>query len=344
MPNIVLNNDLVTEALQRGVKFNQVLEERYFNELTDYRKHSALKDKSATKLALIDNGIYGNSRFENLFKKEDNEFLYPAYMADIIDTTIKKSDVSQFLVGQEIGIDQTVVKAPTVDMLSDENRKKLRRKAVAEGAEFPMATIKTGTASTELFKKGIGIQQTYESARALTVDLVTMMLTAVSNDIVEQNVEAVINTLENSTITELKKTSTADKITNGEVIDAIVGYKIKYGYMPDTFVCGEELFKELFKMTYGNTESAGITSSFSMAFPQMGVTNINIVLGEVSKKGGKNRILVYNKAYAIIRYVQNGSALTEYDTKIINQTNQIVLSEISGYANFVNCVGEIVSA
>ena len=341
---IIVNQEIVDEARKRGESLNQILEEKYADVLSEYRKHDFLKNKSATKLALIDNGVYGNSRFEDMFKKEDNEFLYPAYMADIIDTTIQNSDVAQFLVGQEIGIDQTVVKAPTIDMLSDENRKKLRRKKVAEGAEFPMATIKTGTVSTELYKKGIGIQQTYESARALTVDLVTMMLTAVANDIVEQNVEAVINTLENSTLTSLKTTATADIITNAEMVDAIVEYKIKNGFMPDTIVCGKEFFKQMFTMTYGTDEAEGITSSFTMAFPQMGISKMNVVLGEVSKKSNKNRMLMYNKAYAIIRYVQNGSVLTEYDTKIINQTNQIVLSEVSGYANFVNCVGEIVSA
>ncbi len=341
---INFNQKVYDEVVATGLSVNEVIENMYGNEINEKRKDKRLANKSAVKLALIDKGIRGNMTLKNMFTTNDDQFMFPAYVADLIETAIAKSDIMSYLISGEMEIDGTVIEAPTLNMLSDDNKKKLRKKRVVEGGEFPTFTIKTGEKVTRLFKKGIRLNQTYEASRNMRIDLFTKALEALTNDIVNQNVEEATKVLEASTITSLGTTTPADTITNDELLDAIFDYVDKYGYAPTTILAPKDLYRSLYKMVYSTEMIYGMSEKLKLNFPTVKIEDLNVVPADVTQKNSKNRVLMYNKEYSLTRYVERGSALQEQATNILNQSEDVVVSEVSGYANFVESVGEIVSA
>ena len=83
--------------------------------------------------------------------------------------------------------------APTLDLLSDENKSSTKLQRVAEGADIPMKTVQIGSKSIELFKKAVGIKQTYEAMRYIRIDVASRLFRAISNDVVGQNISAITN-------------------------------------------------------------------------------------------------------------------------------------------------------
>ncbi len=341
---IKLTREIVDKVNSTGMSVNAVLEQEFKNELAEMRKDKRLENKSAVKLALIDNGVRGNNKFENLYSTSDDKFLFPAYMADLVETEMAINDIMSYLVTTETEIDAGVVEYPTLDPLSDENKKNLKKSRVAEGGEFPIRKIALGKGTQNLYKKGIQLEITYEAARRTKIDVMSKMLEMVVSDVVQQNVEEATRVLEAGTITALGTTATANTITNEEFLKAVIAYQKQFGYAPTTVIADGDMFESLFLMTYSKNDALGAGEQFSISFPNLMLEDIQVIRGTVSQVSSKNIALMYNKKYALTKYVERGSSLTEYGNNIENQKNNIVVSEVSGFAKVVNCVGKITSA
>ncbi len=347
--SIRIDNSIAREVKDTGVSFNTALELKYGEEINAMReKDPRLKNKSATKLAMIDSGIRGNMPVNKMFTaadEDDNEFLFPAYMADIIETTLEQSDIMGYLVSNTVNTPSNLIKAPMLDLLSDDNKKAITRKRVAEGAEFARNVIKLTEGNVELFKKGVSLEQTYEVVRRMQLDLFGIALRAVTDDLVRQNVSDAAVTLASGTVATLGTTATANTVTNDEFYDACLAYFFKYGYAPTTAICDMDMFVSLSKVKYLTTEVFGVNQKLSLNIPQVGNFDIDLIYSaDTPKSGAKNQILLYNKEKSLSRYIETGSALTEYDKDITRQKEIVVVSEVSGFAKFINSVGAIVSA
>ena len=342
---IIISNDIIKEVHRTGLSVSSVLEKTFAEELSKKRdSNPALKNVSATKIALLEAGIDGSSRIEKLFTTDDNDLLFPAYVTDLVDQTVRNSDIMNYLVSDETGIDSTVLKAPTLDLLSEENKKNLKKARVAEGAEIPVRKVTIGSKTVELYKKAIAMSQSYESLKYSRIDVASKMLRAVAGDIVGQNIDEVVSTLEGCNVKTLGTTATANTVTSVELFEACIDYAFKYGYAPTTIVAGDEMFKSIAQITYNTSFDFGANSKLMIEIPQLNNMKISLVKANVSQKSSKNRALVYNKDMSIQRFVANGSNISEVQKNISNQTQLSTLSEISGYGSLIESVGEIVSA
>lgn len=342
---IIITDEMVANVHGTGVSFNTQLEEKYEQEIKDYRsKNKSLEKASATKIALIDNGLSGDKVFNAFFATQTNEFLFPAYMLDLIDSTMAVSDIMPYLVGGETPIEGTVVKAPTLDLLSTANKPGTKMSRVAEGAEIPRKKVTIGSATTELYKKAIGIEQTYEAMRNMRIDLVGKMLRAVANDLVQQNVDEATKVLESGSPHALATTGTANVVTASELYDACIDYFLKYGYAPTTIIADTAMYKSIAKLTYSANTAFGANQRMAINIPQLNNMQVDLIKASVSQASNKNRALVYNRDMSIQRFVSRGSTIQEYDKNILTQTQFVTLSEISGYAKFIESVGVITSA
>lgn len=342
----VLINANVFDAVEKsGDSFSNVLEKTYEGILADKRKaNPKLAGLSATKIALLDAGIDGSSRIDKLFTTSTDELLYPAYITELIDSTVYDSDVTKYMVTNTSPIDGLVTKSPTLDLLSTANKAALKRTRVAEGADIPMGKISIGNKTTDLYKKAIGIEQTYESMRYTRIDIASIMLRAIAQDIVNQNIADIINTLEGGTVTTLVTTAEANTVTNAELFRAISDYVKTYGFAPTTIACADDMFNSIVGLTYNVNTVFGVNQKVVLEVPQLGNATIALIRGNVSQADGKNRCLLFNKDKSIVRYVANGSNVHDIQKQARNQTEFVTLSEISGYAAIVSSVGTIVSA
>ncbi len=345
MSKFVLDNQVVALIREGGMSFNEAIETVNQEQVDEMRSSSdRLSKLSATKLAMVDAGIGSNCVLDAVFKSEHNEILQPAFYADLVDTTMADSDIMQYLVSGTIGVDSDVVKAPTMDLLSAENEKQLMKARVAEGGEFPLRTIKLGSETAYLYKKGIRMTQTYEAARRLKIDAFSRMVRAVSTDLVRQNVADATKVLEKGTLTNFGTSATANVITRDELFNLVLDYYLQFKYAPTTILANDALYKKLACLTYTNTETFGANAKLSLNLPQLGITDLNVINAGVSQKSSKDRILIYNKDYSLTKYNENGSSLTEYAPDPLRQMENVVISEVSGFAKMINSVGEFVSA
>jgi len=347
MANIKITEEVIQEVHKTGENISQVLEKKYEGELADKRaKNDKFKGLSATKIALIDAGIDGNCRFEKLFTTptETDEFLFPAYLTDLVDTTIYNSDVMKYMVGSATGVDSTVLKTPTLDLLSDENKKNIKMQRVEEGADIPMRTLTVGSKAVELWKKATGLRQSYETMRYLRIDLASRLLKAVAGDVVGQNINAITNKLVSGSLTLLGTTTTANTVTADELYDACIEYALKFGYAPTTIAADKDMYKSIAKIVYNTNNKFGANQRMSINVPQLGNMEIAVVMATVPKDGTKNKALIYNKDMSIQRYVANGSNISEVQKNITSQTQVSTLSEISGYGCLIDSCSKIVSA
>ncbi len=345
MSKFILDNQVVSLIREEGMSFNEAIESVNQERVDEMRASSERLSKlSATKLALVDSGIGSNRVLDAVFKSEHNEILQPAFYADLIDTTMAESDIMQYLVSGTIGVDTDVVKAPTLDLLSTENEKQLMKARILEGAEFPLRTITLGSETAYLYKKGIRLAQTYEAARRMKIDAFSRMVRAVSTDLVRQNVADATKVLEKGTLTNFGTSATANVITRNELFELVLDYFLEYKYAPTTILADDVLYKQLASLTYTNTEVFGANAKLSLNLPQLGITDLSIINAGVSQKSSKNRILIYNKDYSLTKYNENGSSLTEYAPDPLRQMENVIISEVSGFAKMIKSVGEFVSA
>lgn len=345
MNSIKISDSIIKEVHSTGLSVSSVLEKNFAKELSEKREaNPSLKSVSATKIALLDSGIDGSSLIEKLFTTDNNDLLFPAYITDLVDQTVKSSDIMKYLVSDETGIDSMVIKAPTLDLLSEENKKNLKRARVAEGAEIPVRKVNIGTKTVELYKKAIAMSQTYEALKYSRIDVASKMFKAVSGDIVGQNIDEIVATLESCNVKTLGTTATANTVTANELFEACMDYALKYGYAPTTAVASEEMFKSIANIMYNTQNEFGANSKLAIEVPQLNNMKIALVKANVSQKSGKNRVLLYNKDMSIQRFVANGSNIAEVQRNISNQTQLSTLSEISGYGSLIESVSEIVSA
>lgn len=343
--SITISQNIIKEVHDTGLSVSSILEKNFAEEISKKRElNPALKGVSAVKLALLDAGIDGSSRIEKLFTTDDNDLLFPAYITDLVDQTVKHSDIMKYIVADETGIDSLVLKAPTLDLLSDENKKNLKKARVAEGADIPVRKVTVGTKTVELYKKAIAMSQTYEALKYSRIDVASKMFKAIAQDIVGQNIDEAVATLEKCNIKTLGTTESANIVTADELFEACADYALKYGYAPTTIIADEALFKSIASIMYNTQYAFGANAKLAVEIPQLNNMKIALVKAEVSQKSSKNRALLFNKDMSIQRFVANGSNIAEVQKNIANQTQLSTLSEISGYGSLIESVGEIVSA
>jgi hypothetical protein len=197
MPNkIIITDEIAQDVLKTGTSFDEVLNAKYADEIADRRaKDDRYKNMTPVKMAMIDAGIFGNSLIKDMFKQGSDEFLFPAYWESKLRESLLATDIMQYVVSGEIGVPSTVVKNATLDLLSTANQPNVKKLRVEEGADLPLAKLTTGQSAISLFKKGRAVEATYEALMFWRVDLMSKLITAIANDVAQQNLEDAINVL-----------------------------------------------------------------------------------------------------------------------------------------------------
>jgi hypothetical protein len=337
---------------------SEALESYYAELLVDRRNADpALAKKSAIQIALLDAGVGKSTKIGTVLDStittntDTNEWLIPAWMDERLHESIYAQDVLQYITGAPIGVDSTVLKAATLDLLSTENKDATKRKRVSEGADLPLAKIKTGEKSVELFKHGRAVEISYEAMRRMRMDEMGKILDAIAGDISGQELSEATYVLingdgnSNPAVDLGWASATANTITAAEFVRMCVEFYLATNLAPTTVICGKDMFRSLLTLRYDPSLVEGAFKGFGFNAPQISPASVTLITADVPQIGSKNPAIIFNKDMALNKYVENGSMIREYNANIRNQTKLGTISDVSGFAKFnANAVRYIKSA
>lgn len=345
MSKIVVNNR-VLDNYRKGMSLNDSIREVFDGDIKNrIEENPALKDFSPLNLVMLDAGITKYSTVGDIMDTamytsggmESNEWLFPAWLETNIREATYAQDIISYICNTTIGVDSNIVKSATLDLLSDENKRAIKRARVSEGADLPTGKIKIGEKAISLWKHGRAIEMTYEAIRRIRIDLFTKHMNAIISDICFQNLEDAVDVLVNgdgnkNASTELGTIAAPGTVTATDLVGFMIDYWFKNHYVADTLTMAPKYFKQIAGMTFDPTLASGASMRLTFNFPQIGAQNVNILCADVPQIGSKDVILVSSRNNSLIRYEENGSNIQENQNFARNQTRLMTMSENSGYA------------
>lgn len=343
-------NSKVIDLYMQGKSLNDAIRAVHEDEIQDVvSKNERLKELTPLNLVMRDAGINKYSTVGELMNTaytsgglESNEWLFPAFVETTIREAIYADDILSYLCNTTIGVDNSIVKSATLDLLSDKNKRSVKKMRIAEGADLPTAKISIGEKAINLWKHGRAIEMTYETVRRMRIDLFTKQMGAIVKDITFQNFDAAVDVLVNgdgnaNAASKIATLDNLDALTGESLASAMIDYWFENHYIANTLTMNKEKFKKLVGMTFDSSLTPGATARLSFNIPQIGAQTVTILCGDVPQIGSKDVILMSNKDMSLIRYEENGSNIQENQSFARNQTNLLTVSENSGYA--INTVG-----
>lgn len=343
-------NSKVIDLYMQGKSLNDAIRTVHEDEIQDVvSKNERLKELTPLNLVMRDAGINKYSTVGELMNTaytsgglESNEWLFPAFVETTIREAIYADDILSYLCNTTIGVDSNIVKSATLDLLSDKNKRSVKKMRIAEGADLPTAKISIGEKAINLWKHGRAIEMTYETVRRMRIDLFTKQMGAIVKDITFQNFDAAVDVLVNgdgnaNAATKIATLDNLAALTGESLASAMIDYWFENHYIANTLTMNKEKFKKLVGMTFDSSLTPGATARLSFNIPQIGAQTVTILCGDVPQIGSKDVILMSNKDMSLIRYEENGSNIQENQSFARNQTNLLTVSENSGYA--INTVG-----
>lgn len=343
-PKIYVNRDVI-DKYRSGMSLNDSIKKVFEKEIEN--KIATIKDfneLSPLQMAMHDAGINKYSTVGDVMNTayqsggiESNEWLFPAWIETMIREPEYGTNIVSSICDTTIGVDSNIVKSASIDLLSDENKQAVRKMRISEGADLPLARIKMGEKAISLWKHGRAIEMTYEAMRRMRIDIFQKHMNAIRADLGRQGLAEAVYVLQkgdgnNNAATKLAELANDDALTAESLVSALIDYWMANNFAADTLTMNKDHFKKLVGMTFDPQMAAGASMRFTFSTPQLGTQNITLLCADVPQIGGKDVIMVSNKANSLIRYEENGSNIQENQSFARNQTSIMTVSENSGYA------------
>lgn len=331
---IIIKDKHIQDMKSSGESIEQILAKDYESEIADrVAKDDRLKGFDAFNLAMMDAGISKSSVVKDFYATNDNHWLFPVFIDRTLKENVLKNDVLKYIVsGSAVSVPGTVVESAYLEL---ENFDPVKKKRVSEGADLPKAVLKIGDSSIRLYKYGRAIEATYESMRNQSVDLFARHLAYIANDVANQEFEkgldVLINGDGNNNAAEVNTTA-GTAIAANDIINLALDIWDKTHSPLTTIIASRSLFIALNGMVVNTSESSGYLPAAMFNFPQGITKDVTVVYGNVPKSGSAEQLIGLNNDFALTKYIEQGSAITEYDRNILNQTNLGTISETSGFA------------
>lgn len=348
MNKIVLNRDVV-DKWQSGISLNEAIRTVFDDEIKDrISENEKLAELSPLNLVMRDAGITKHDEMGKIMDTaytsggmESNEWLFPAFVEATMREALYGTDIIQYLTTTSIGVDSNIVKSPSLDLKSEENKRAVKKMRVAEGADLPLAKIKIGEKAVSLWKHGRAIEVTYEAMRRMRIDLVGKHLAAIANDIAFQALDEAVDVLQNgdgndNAATKLGTVASTSALTSEVLVGYMIDYFIANKFPADTLIASPDVVKKLVGMTFDPSLTAGASARLTFSTPQLANQNLNILFTTVPKISSKEVIMLSSRANTLVRYEENGSNIQEAQSFARNQTRLLTISENSGYAINMN--------
>ncbi len=214
---------------------------------------------------------------------------------------------------------------------------------VAEGAEVPRVKLVGGEHTINLYKYGRGLEATYEQLKRQRIDKLALHIRMMAVQAEVDKVDAIIDVMVNGdgnsnaptthNLTTLDTAATAGTLT----LKGWLAFKMKFAnpYALTSALAQEAIALQMFLLNTGsanvplvNVQQASGLGSFTSMNPGL---RDNVAVGWTSDAPA-NKVVAFDRRFAIERVVDISMTLTEVERFIARQVQLLVMTEAEGYA------------
>ncbi|MBN2435588.1 MAG: hypothetical protein JXK07_10025 [Spirochaetes bacterium] len=315
---IDLSRSMYDDAKAAGVTFSEHLQQ--YAQKKEKLSAEALTnglDAFAQQLAVRGLRLSGSQAalVEDFYRTNDNKVLFPEVINKAVRAGMDDNSLlagTKDLIATRTGIDGSVYQSAAVDIAN--STAKLAR--VAESAEFPVVTIKFKDKPIKLHKTGYQIQQSYETARRMSINYFITVMKQLGRNIETEKVALLVNTLINGD-------GNSNPISNVASENTVLKYRdvIQLKYAAKKFSLSFMISDETQAIEYECLPE--FTSKNGPNMPPA---------PKVAPAVPAKKIIALDQKAAIEEIFEKGGSLIEYDKVIEKQLENAVISEVVGYS------------
>lgn len=218
-----------------------------------------------------------------------------------------------------------------------------RQYRVGEGADIPVATIASGDQSIRLYKFGRGLRATYEQLRRVRVDKLAtwIMWLAIQAELdkVAAAIDVIVSGDGNNNAATSHNLTTLDSGTtaNNPTLKAWQAFKMKFAqpYTMTTAVMQDTIALQISLLNTGSANiplvMAGAQGGLGAALTPINQFSDGIRYGWTSDAPA-NKIVAIDRTRCLEHVIETGSEISEMERYVTNQTQDIVFSQVEGFA------------
>lgn len=335
-------------AATEGISLSTYLNNKYANIVEKFEG-----ELDAFDIALLSRGIITRDNLEfgvqsspmmKFFTTDENKILFPEFiirqlrqisgMPSIINSIVASTRVINGDSAKQIVLDLSNTPA------GQKNKKALKERRIAEGANIPVAELKLGEIGIKIYKYGIGVKATYEVLRRTTIDMFRKQMELVSVQASYDQVGAVIDVIINGdgntnpavvySASTLNPASTEGKVDETTLIKFLVE-QAPFNY--DTILVDKEIYTQVCTILMDKNLTNAINPKVSFEFPQGLLSKLAVIYSEdlPLTADNKHQIIGLAKNYAIEKTIEAGSMINEVSKTVENQTQLAVMTENAGF-------------
>ena len=324
---IKLDKGMYAEA---GKNFTQVLESLDPSEAykgTAYEGMDAFQ-RQLKRYDIRARGV-GSDCVEKFFNTTDSAVLFPEYVSRSVKAGMEEGDVLSSIAATVTKFDgmdyRSIYSAPT------EDDKMLKN--VAEGASIPTTEVKASSNLVKLNKRGRMLVASYEAIRFQRLDLFSVMLRQIGNQIMRMHLEDAIDVITNGdgnnnaatayTVGDATIGGTAGTLTYDELV---AFWNTFDPYTMNTLLVSPDMMLAILKCSEFQNPLTGLNFQ--------GTGELSNPLGAKLIKTSAlttGKAIGLDKNYAL-EMISAGDVTVEYDRLIDRQLERAAITSISGFA------------
>ena len=324
-----------------GKSFTQVLEEL---DPSENYKGTAYEGLDAYQRQLKRFGIrvkgVGSDKVEKFFATTDSAVLFPEYVSRSVKAGMEEGDILPAITATKTKIEGMDYRSIYSD--ADTDAKSLKH--VAEGAAIPTTEIKTASNLVQLKKRGRMLVASYEAIRFQKLDLFSVMLRQIGNQIMRMHLEDAIDVITNGD----GNSNAADTYAIGDATIGGTSGTLTYGallafwnefdpYTMNTLLVAPDVMLKILKLSEFQNPMAGLNFQ--------GTGELNNPLGAKLIKTAampSGKIIGLDKGYAL-EMVSAGDVSVEYDRLIDRQLERAAITSISGFSKLYKDASKVLT-
>lgn len=332
--------DQVEPDPERVEKTFQRLLRKYKTQDDDSHRAKSIREfaaeKTALELCFQEKDIRRSDTVEKAFFSDNDSALFPVFLA----TEIIAGQLAGSLVPRIAATEQRIFAAVAEKITMSETAADRQLKFTGEGASLPKTKISRAEGTVQVFKYGRVLEWTYESARRMQLDIISLFLQRMGIQMGIDETDDLIEVL-----------ITGDGTSGSAVTDtdAEVSGTLDYDELIRLF----QAFPKGYRMTDAIINDANIKTILNMAefkdplvqvrFQENGIDDSFPILGATAHRWtstastafSTDRILAVDRRFAI-KVLTEGDMLDESDNIIEKQINLRAMSYNKGYMKLDN--------
>lgn len=302
-------------------------------------------------------GLYADT-FEKFFVTDSTRSLFPEYINNVARWAALWSEDDPYdinlIVSNSIGLNENGFRA----MYVSDSEAGYREGESSEKGSFPRITITWSERLASMKKYGLQIDWSYEFARRARIDVVRPVIERAvgvrNRDVFRDGLDLILNgdgtTMSPAATSETAVTYDTTIAANGS-ITYLAWLKWLYGfrpYVPDVVITTFDVAYKIMTMTRANVDTLALRESLAQNFKGTvagvrGFTANPTILVVDDDDLTANYIIGLDSRYALQRFFEIGSDLTETRRIIENQFERIILSRWEGLAKVFPAASKVLT-